>query len=73
MALSAVDRKPVRAVQLEDFLKGQKLNDELLQSVDGLVAKETRLMSSSIDPISYKRKIMGELVKGALREPMGGK
>ena len=73
VALTAVDRKPVRARQLEDFLKGKPLNEEAIDAVDGLVSKETRLMMSSIDSISYKRKMMAQLVKNALSEAAGGK
>ncbi|MFZ5864695.1 MAG: FAD binding domain-containing protein [Thermodesulfobacteriota bacterium] len=73
IALTAVDRRPVRARQLEDFLKGKQLDEETIKAVDGLVAKETQLMTSSIDSLSYKRKLMGLLVQGALREAKGGK
>lgn len=72
IALTAVDRKPVRARQLEGFLKDGKLNEEKLQAVDSLVTKEARLMVSSIDSLSYKRKMLGVLVKAALSEAMGG-
>jgi len=72
IAFTAVDRKPVRALQLEEFLRGKKLSEELIQGVDGLVAKEAHLMMSSIDSLSYKRKLMGLLVKGALSEALGG-
>lgn len=71
-AFTAVDRKPIRALQLEEFLKGKKLDEETLQAVDGLVSKEARLMMSSIDSLSYKRKLMGLLAKDALSEAMGG-
>jgi 4-hydroxybenzoyl-CoA reductase subunit beta len=73
IALTGVHRKPVRTRQLEDFLRGKQINDETLEAVDGLVAKETQLMMSSIDSLSYKRKLMGLLVKGALTELMGGR
>ncbi len=73
IALTAVDRKPIRARQLEDFLKDGKLDEEKLQAVDSLVTKEARLMVSSIDSLSYKRKMLGALLKGALSEAMGGK
>jgi len=72
IALTAVDRKPVRARRLEDFLEGKQLNEETFQAVDGLVAKESRLMPSSIDSLSYKRKLMGLLVQSALSEARGG-
>lgn len=72
VALTAVDRKPLRARQLEDFMKDKQLGEEVIEAVDGLVAKETRLMMSSTDSLSLKRKLMGQLVKGAIREAMGG-
>ena len=72
IGLTAVDRKPVRARQLEDFMKDKPLGDEVLEAVDGLVAKETRLMMSSIDSLSFKRKLMGILVKDTIRQAMGG-
>jgi 4-hydroxybenzoyl-CoA reductase subunit beta len=72
IALTAVDRKPIRAIQLEDFIKGKQLSEEVIEAVDGLVAKEARLMKSSIDTLSIKRKMMGCLVGEAIREAMGG-
>ncbi len=73
VALTAVDRRPVRARALEDFMKGRQLGEEVIEAVDGLVAKEARLMMSSTDSLSFKRKLMGLLVKGAIRQAMGGK
>jgi 4-hydroxybenzoyl-CoA reductase subunit beta len=72
IALTAVDRKPLRARQLEDFMKGKPLGDEVIEAVDGLVAKDARLMMSSTDSLSIKRRMMGQLVKSAIREAMGG-
>ncbi len=73
VAFTAVDRKPLRALQLEEFMKGKPLGDEVLDGVDGLVAKEARLMMSSTDSISFKRKLMGLLVKESIKQAMGGK
>ncbi|MGB6065704.1 MAG: FAD binding domain-containing protein [Desulfomonilaceae bacterium] len=72
VALTAVDRKPLRARQLEDYMKDKQLGDDVVNAVDGLIAKETRLMASSIDSLSLKRKLMGQLVKSAITEAMGG-
>jgi hypothetical protein len=44
-----------------------------MDSVDSLVAKEARLMMSSIDSLSYKRKLMGQLVRSAMTEATGGR
>lgn len=73
IALTAVDRKPLRARQLEDFLRNKEITEEIVEAVDSLVGKEIRLMMSSTDTLSYKRRLIGILVKGALREAMGGK
>ena len=73
IALTAVDRKPVRARQLEEFIKDKQLGAEVMDSVDSLVAKEARLMMSSIDSLSYKRKLMGQLVRSAMTEATGGR
>ena len=72
VALTAVDRKPVRARQLEDFMNGKELGEEVIETVDSLVAKETRLMKSSIDSIAFKRKLMGLLVRESIKLAMGG-
>lgn len=72
VALTAVDRRPVRARRLEDFMNGKQLGDEVIDAVDGLVTKEARLMMSSIDSLSLKRRMMGLLVKDEIREAMGG-
>lgn len=73
IAFTAVDRKPIRARQLEEYLRGKQFNEETAQAVDSLVAKEAHLMLSSIDSLSYKRKLMGQLAKEALSEAMGGR
>lgn len=73
IALTAVDRKPVRARQLEEFMRGKPLGQDCLEAVDGLVTKEARLMKSSIDSLSFKRKLMGLLVKESIKEAMGGR
>jgi len=73
IGFTAVDRKPLRALQLEDFMKGKQLGSEVIEAVDGLVAKEARLMLSSIDSLSQKRQLMGQLVKKAIGEAMGGR
>jgi len=73
IAFTAVDRKPLRALQLEDFMKGKQLGSQVIEAVDGLAAKEARLMLSSIDSLSQKRQLMGQLVKKAIGEAMGGR
>lgn len=72
IALTAVDRKPIRAKQLEEFMKDKHLGDEVIDAVDRLVGKEARLMMSSIDSLTIKRKMMRILVKSAIEEARGG-
>jgi 4-hydroxybenzoyl-CoA reductase subunit beta len=68
IALTAVHRKPVRTLRLEDSLRGRQLHDLIIEAADRLVAKETQLMTSSIESLSYKRKLIGMLVRDALGE-----
>jgi 4-hydroxybenzoyl-CoA reductase subunit beta len=72
VGLTAVDRKPIRARQLEDFMKDKELGDDVIEAVDSLVGKEARLMMSSIDTLTIKRKMMRILVKSAIEEARGG-
>ena len=54
-------------------MKDKPLGEEVLEAVDGLVAKEAQLMMSSTDSLSFKRKLMRILVKDAIRQAMGGR
>jgi 4-hydroxybenzoyl-CoA reductase subunit beta len=73
IALTAVDRRPVRARQLEDFMRDKELGEDVIGAVDELATKEARLMMSSIDSLAHKRKLIGLLVKQAIREATGGR
>jgi CO/xanthine dehydrogenase FAD-binding subunit len=67
---TAVDRRPVRAKRVEDFLGGRELNEETLEQAVDLSPKEATPVKTSIYSPSYKRKIMGLLLKVALKEAM---
>jgi 4-hydroxybenzoyl-CoA reductase subunit beta len=73
VGLTAVDRKPIRARQLEDFMKDKELGDDVIEEVDSLVGKEARLMMSSIDSLTIKRKMMRILVRSAIEQARGGR
>ena len=73
IAFTAVDRKPLRAGQLEQYVDGKQLYEVSAEVVETIVAKEADLMLSSIDSLSYKRKLMGLLAKQALSEALGGR
>jgi 4-hydroxybenzoyl-CoA reductase subunit beta len=72
VSFTAVDRRPVRAKGVESFLKGKALSEEVLEEVVGLASKEGTPVKTSIYSPSYKRKIMGLLLKSALQEAMRG-
>ncbi len=70
VAFTAVDRRPVRALGVENALGGKDLSEGILEEVDGLVSQEATPVKTSIYSPSYKKKMMGILLKGALREVM---
>jgi 4-hydroxybenzoyl-CoA reductase subunit beta len=67
---TAVDRRPVRAKSVEDFLGGKELNEETLEQAVDLSSQEATPVKTSLYSPSYKRKIMGLLLKVALKEAM---
>ncbi len=64
---TAVDRRPVRAKRVEDFLGGRELNEETLEEAVDLSSKEATPVKTSIYSPSYKRKVMRLLLKSALK------
>ena len=68
VSFTAVDRRPVRAKNVENFLRGKDLSEETLDEVVGLASKEAIPVKTSIYSPSYKRKIMGLLLKSGLKE-----
>jgi len=67
---TAVDRRPVRAKRVEDFLGGRELDEETLEQAVDLSSKEATPAKTSLYSPSYKRKIMGLLLRSALKEAM---
>jgi 4-hydroxybenzoyl-CoA reductase subunit beta len=70
VSFTAVDRRPIRAKSVENFLRGKDLREETLEEVVGLAPKEGTPVKTSIYSPSYKRKIMGLLLKNALKEAL---
>jgi len=68
VSFTGVDRRPFRAKRVEDFLEGKDLTEETLEEVVGLASKEVTLVKTSIHRPSYKKKIMGLLLKKAFKE-----
>jgi CO/xanthine dehydrogenase FAD-binding subunit len=70
VAFTAVDRKPLRGSSVEDFLKGKDLSEELLEEANQIASKEASPVKTSIYSPSYKRRMMGLLLRSAIQEAM---
>jgi 4-hydroxybenzoyl-CoA reductase subunit beta len=68
VAFTAVDRKPVRGKQVEDFLNGKELSAENVKAALDLAAKEARPVKTSVYSPSHKRRMMGLLLQNAVNE-----
>lgn len=68
VAFTAVDRKPLRGKQVEDFLNGKELSAENVKTASGLAAKEARPVKTSVYSPSHKRRMMGLLLQNAVNE-----
>jgi 4-hydroxybenzoyl-CoA reductase subunit beta len=73
VAFTAVDRKPLRGKNIEDFLQGRELNDENIKAACDLAAKEASPVKTSVYSPSHKRKMMGLLLRGAAEKSRGKK
>jgi 4-hydroxybenzoyl-CoA reductase subunit beta len=62
-AYTAVDRKPLRGLQIETFLNGKELSEEALDEACALAAKEAKPVKTSVYSPAYKRRLMGLLLK----------
>lgn len=71
VAFTAVDRKPLRGGSVEDFLKGKDLSEEVLEEASQIASKEASPVKTSVYSPSYKRKMMGLLLRSAIQEAMG--
>ena len=70
VSFTAVDRRPIRAKSVEDFLRGKDLTADTLEEMVGLAPKEATPVKTSLYSPSYKRKIVGLLLKSALKEAL---
>jgi CO/xanthine dehydrogenase FAD-binding subunit len=66
VAFTAVDRRPVRGHQVEAALNGHDISGEILDTACDLAAKEAKPVKTSVYSPSYKRKMMGLLLKTAV-------
>ena len=68
MAFTAVDRKPVRGKQVEEFLNGKELSAENVKTASELAAKAAKPVKTSVYSPSHKRRMMGVLLQNAMNE-----
>ena len=70
VAFTAVDQKPLRSGSVEDFMKGKDLSEELMEEANQIASKEASPVKTSIYSPSYKRRMMGLLLRSAIKEAM---
>ena len=71
IALTGVDRKPVRAVEVEDFLKGAVPNDERLDEASNLLLQYVKPVQNSAFSPWYKRRIASHLLLKTVMDSQG--
>ena len=67
LAYTAVDRRPIRGHRVEAGLNGKDLSQDSLDAACDVAAKEAKPVKTSVYSPSYKRKVMGLLLKDAVR------
>ena len=70
VSFTAVDRRPLRAKKVEDLLKGKDIDEEMVEETYGLAAKEATPVDNSTYSPSYKRRLMGLLLRYNMKEAM---
>ena len=72
VAFTAVDRRPVRARQVESLLNGKALTNDLVEQASEISAKEAKPVKNSIYSPAYKRRLMGILLQSVLSKRIRG-
>ena len=70
VAFTAVDRKPLRGKAVELFLAGKDLNEKVRDEAVSMASKEATPVKTSTYSPSYRRDIMGQLLRAAIDEVM---
>jgi 4-hydroxybenzoyl-CoA reductase subunit beta len=70
VAFTAVDRKPLRGRAVERFLAGKDLSEKVRDEAVSMASKEAAPVKTSTYSPSYKRDIMGRLLRVAIDEVM---
>ncbi|MBI5014703.1 MAG: FAD binding domain-containing protein [Deltaproteobacteria bacterium] len=67
IAFTAVDRAPVRALDLEEALRGQELTDAAIETAAALAGKVAKVAPTTVHPVAFKRELMARLFAKGLR------
>jgi 4-hydroxybenzoyl-CoA reductase subunit beta len=70
-SFTAVGRRPLRVKDIEAVLKGKDLNEELVEEASRLAPKEARPVKNSVYSPSYKRRMMGVLLRYSMNKAIG--
>jgi 4-hydroxybenzoyl-CoA reductase beta subunit len=70
VAFTAVDQKPLRAKQVEAFLKGKTPDQNTIKKASDLATREAKPLKTSVYSPSHKRRMMGLLFQSAVDEAM---
>ena len=70
VAFTAVDRKPLRGRAVERFLTGKDLSEKVRDEAVSIASKEATPVKTSVYSPSYRRNIMGRLLRVAIDEVM---
>jgi CO/xanthine dehydrogenase FAD-binding subunit len=68
IALGTAAPTPMRALQAEEQLRGQMLDDKIIASAATAAMQESRPRSSNRAPGEYRRQIIGVLIESGIRE-----
>jgi len=68
LAFTAVDRRPVRGQKVESFLSGKTLTPEVVEEAAQLASQEATPVKNSLYAPSYKRSLMGRLLRIVLKK-----
>ena len=71
-AFTAVDRRPLRATSVENLLNQKDLTEDLIEEAGSLAAKEAQPVKTSLYSSAFKKKMMGILLRRALKETERG-
>ncbi len=71
VSFTAVDKKPLRAPNVEDSMRGKDLNAKVVEEASRIAPNEAKPVKNSVYSPSYKRRMMGVLLRCSTDEALG--